>query len=269
MNNSILTISVTQANTQPWLKIWKEGQTKTWMSTYDNLVNIINIQSKKTPELIMMFDRVIEKHRYSLKYGTFVSHFNSLWTKFLSSNIPKARLIASENLLIIDCWSTYMLTNQRNLGFYKYFLENINSDFLFQTNSSSYVDCFKLIKLLEVHDARKDLYAGFIVNPKDKIKFVSGAGRLLSRKTIERIVANYKKYPKNNLEDISLGYFLHGLGVSPINLPRVELPDIKSVLDLTDSTLQKNFLYRCKSKEKPRNDIDIMNILHKRLTDVS
>ena len=170
MNNSILTISVTQANTQPWIKIWKEGQAKTWMSTYNNLVNIINIQSKKTPEPIMIFDRIIEQYRYSLKYGTFISHFNNLWTRFLSSNIPKARLIAIENLLIIDCWSTYMLTNQRNLGFYKYFLENIKSDFLFQTNSSSYVNCNNLIKLLEDYDARKDLYAGFIVNPSDEIR---------------------------------------------------------------------------------------------------
>ena len=35
-------ISITQANTEPWLSIWHEGQEKTWMQKYNSTVNIVN-----------------------------------------------------------------------------------------------------------------------------------------------------------------------------------------------------------------------------------
>ena len=46
-NKTNLMISITQANTEPWLSIWREGQEKTWMKKYKNTANIVNCKSKR------------------------------------------------------------------------------------------------------------------------------------------------------------------------------------------------------------------------------
>lgn len=50
-NKTNLMISITQANTEPWLSIWHEGQEKTWMKKYKNTANIVNCKSKTPPKL--------------------------------------------------------------------------------------------------------------------------------------------------------------------------------------------------------------------------
>ena len=93
-------------------------------------------------------------------------------------------------------------------------------------------------------------------------QFASGAGTLLSRKSIELLAENWKRFKFDTLEDVSHGDLMRELGVTPIPLTRVDLTDIESVRSLPRSVLESEFHYRCKSSKVPRQDVQIMNVLH-------
>lgn len=267
-NKTNLMISITQANTEPWLSIWREGQEKTWMKKYKNTANIVNCKSKTPPKLFAKFDFHHEKLRYHLKVGRYISIFDKILALFIPKKIPAYSYNKVKKILEVKSMSMYILTNRRNLSLFKFFIEETNCDFLFQTNTSSYVNCENLMQLLNNFESETDLYAGYIVEPDSVRKFVSGAGRLMSRKTVELILKNYKKYPHDNLEDVSIGDFLRTHGVTPVELPRLDIPSLEILNSISDKDLNTNFIYRCKSDTIPRKDVEIMLNLHDRLTKI-
>jgi hypothetical protein len=261
-------ISVTQANTEPWLSIWHEGQEKTWMKKYENIVKIVNFKSKTPLKLFAKFDYYHEKLRYNLIAGRYISILDKILALFIPKKIPAYTYNESQNLLEVDSMSIYILTNRRNLSLFKFFIEETSCNILFQTNTSSYVNCENLIELINQFKPESNLYAGYIVEPSSARKFVSGAGRLMSRKTVELILKNHKTYPHDNLEDVSVGDFLKLFGITPLVLPRLDIPNLEILDKITDKELNANFLYRCKSDTLPRKDVEIMLCLHKRLTKI-
>jgi IS1 family transposase len=263
-----LMISITQANTEPWLSIWHEGQEKTWMQKYNSTVNIVNCKSETPPKLFAKFDFHHEKLRYHLKLGRYISILDKILALFIPKKIPTYTYNKEKKLLEVKSMSIYILTNRRNLALFKFFVEETNCHFLFQTNTSSYVNCENLMQLLNKFKSETDLYAGYIVEPDSPRKFVSGAGRLMSRRTVELILKNYKKYPHNNLEDVSVGDFLRVHSVTPIELPRLDIPNLEILNRISDKELSNNFIYRCKSDTIPRKDVEIMLNLHDRLNKI-
>jgi hypothetical protein len=261
-------ISVTQANTEPWLSIWHEGQEKTWMKRYENAVKVVNFKSKTPIKLFAKFDFYHEKLRYNLRAGKYISILDKVLALFIPRKIPAYTYNESQNLLEVDSMSIYLLTNRRNLSLFKFFIEETSCEFLFQTNTSSYINCEKLIELINGFNPESNLYAGYIVEPSSARKFVSGAGRLMSRKTVDLMLKNYKTYPHDNLEDVSVGDFLKSHGVAPLALPRLDIPNLEILEKFTDEELKNNFLFRCKSDALPRKDIEIMLHLHKKLTKI-
>jgi hypothetical protein len=136
---------------------------------------------------------------------------------------------------------------------------------LFQTNTSSYVNCKNLLKILKGFRSELNLYAGFVIEQNSDREFVSGAGRLMSRATVELILRNYKFYPHDNLEDVSVGDFLRKYGVKPFPLQRLDIPNLETLGKISNKELNSNFIFRCKSDSIPRTDTKIMIELHKRL----
>jgi hypothetical protein len=261
-------VSITQANTEPWLSIWKEGQEKTWMMKYNKKATILNYKSKAPPKFLAKFDVCHEKYRYHRKIGKYVSIFDKIFALITSKKIPKYDYIESANLLAVDSYSMYLLTNKRNLSLFKFFIEETECDFLFQTNTSSYVECVKLFEVVENFDPKSFVYAGYVVEPQSTRAFVSGAGRLLSRASVELMYRHYKQFPHNNLEDVSIGDFMRKFGVKPHHLKRLDLPNLKVLQNTSDQELSDNFIFRCKSDEIPRKDVIIMHELHNRLNQI-
>jgi hypothetical protein len=260
-----LMVSITQANTEPWLSIWREGQQKTWMKKDKKIVTILNYKSKAPPKFLAKFDIYHERYRYHQKIGKYVSIFDKIFAQITSKEIPAYKYIESENLLAVDSYSMYLLTNKRNLSLFKFFIEETECNFLFQTNTSSYVDCTKLLRVIENFDPKSNVYAGFVVEPQSTRAFVSGAGRLLSRAAIELIYSQYKQFPHDNLEDVSIGDFMRKFGVEPLHLNRLDLPNLEILNNISDEELGSNFVFRCKSDEVPRKDAIIMQKLHARI----
>lgn len=258
-------ISVTQANTEPWISIWRDGQAKTWMKKYSSIVKIVNYKSKTPPNYLVLFDKYHEKFRYHPKIGRYISVFDKIFGLVIPKEIPTYTFNKSKNLLEVNSMSMYILTNRRNLSLYKYFIDETNCDFLFQTNTSSYINCEILLDILKNYKANLNLYAGHIIEQNSNREFVSGAGRLMSRATIELILENHKSYPHDNLEDVSVGDFLRKYGIKPIALQRLDIPNLEALNRISDLELNKNFIFRCKSDTIPRIDAQIMLKLHGRL----
>ena len=59
---------------------------------------------------------------------------------------------------------------------------------------------------------------------------------------------------------------MKSLGVPALALSRVDLPTPESVAALPESVIQSQFHFRCKSTDSPRKDVEIMRLLHVRVT---
>ena len=264
MGNTLL-IAIGQANTEPWTSIWKEGQEKTWIKYHNNGIPVVHVQSINAPSFVQKLDALHEKNRYRKIIGVWQGRFDKIATKFISGKIPEYNFNANTKILIVNSWSTYFLLGQRVIALYDWFLKNTNKDFLFCTNTSSYINKKNLLSLVQKFDPTDAIYAGFLLPEGAKQQFVSGAGRLLSRKSIELFVNNWHKYTHLALEDVAQGRLMEILGISPIPLSRVSLPTPESVAALSDSVIQTEFHFRCKSQEVPRKDVEIMRLLHERV----
>jgi hypothetical protein len=264
MGNTLL-IAIGQANTEPWTSIWKEGQEKTWINYDSETPSIVHVQSIDAPYFFKILDALHEKNRYRKIIGTWQGRFDKITAKLISKKIPSYKFDVNNQILMVNSWSLYFLFGRRAIALYDWFLKNTDKDFLFCTNTSSYINKKNLLSLVQKFDPADAIYAGYLLPEGERQQFVSGAGRLLSRKSIELIVNNWHKYTHEALEDVAHGRLMEGLGISPISLSRVSLPTSESVAALSDSVIQTEFHFRCKSQEVPRKDVEIMRLLHERV----
>jgi hypothetical protein len=154
------------------------------------------------------------------------------------------------------------------MGLYKWFLAQREYNFLFTTNTSSYINQKKLIDVIQSFNESDLVYAGFLIPEFGENQFVSGAGKLLSRKVVEIIVNNSASYKHSYLEDVDLGHFLREKRIAPIKLSRLEIRNPREVSEIPEDRLREEFHYRCKSFERPRKDADIMLELHKMISNL-
>jgi len=268
MKKSIL-IAIAQANTEPWMTIRKEGQEKTWIKVKIDGAKVIHYQSKNAPFLIRKFDYFHEKIRYRRILGLWQGRFDKVITKFISRKIPKYYYDINNQILTVNSWSTYFFFGQRNIALYDWFLKDTDADFLYVTNSSSYINQRNLLRVIEQFNPNETIYAGNIYLTGGSEEFVSGAGKLLSRKSVEVIRDNWHKHSHETLEDVTLGRFMKNMGISAIPLMSVLVPTVDAVGTLSDSNLRSEFHFRCKSEEIPRKDVEIMRLLHDRISTVT
>jgi hypothetical protein len=257
-----LLFAISQANTEPWISIWKNGQQTTWMSDNHSRVEIINFQSKKTPLLVKKYDYWFEKFRYRKYLGFLIGYLNYLNRFIIRRSIPKYEYLQSNNLLVANTWSTYQVMGRRNFALFHYFYYSTDYDFLFMSNTSSYFNQDLVMKLIDSLNSSEDLYAGIIISPGSPRSFVSGAGKLLSRKTVKKLLDNAANYRHDNLEDVCLGDLMRSLGIKPTPLPRLDVSHPNQVKDIPLDLLNHHFHYRCKSSSRPRQDVEIMLELH-------
>jgi hypothetical protein len=260
-------IAISHAEVHPWIEI-KETQEKTWIKNSPNNVNVIFYLSKPAPFVIKHIDFLIEKYRFSTKYGKIVTFINKTSAKFISHKIPKYVFNENTNSLVVDSWSTYQLFGRRNLALFDWFLRTTNADYLYQTNVSSYISVNKFIEMLNEFDKKDLIYAGSIINPdRSPFPIVSGSGKLLSRNLVVEIMKNPKLLKFDNLEDVGLAESVSKIGVEAFALPRLDLPNLNKLRSCSKSELASHFQFRCKSDSIPRIDVQIMEELHTRLFD--
>jgi hypothetical protein len=128
-------------------------------------------------------------------------------------------------------------------------------DYLFRTNSSSYVDKKLLIDFLSDKPTEK-YYAGHSSTDQD-VNYVSGSGIIMSKDLVQIILNEKNKIDLSLMDDASFAKILNSNGVFPIQVDRCNYSDI--IVEKLDCN---SFLYRLKSSSTRRTDIENMYRIH-------
>ena len=175
-----------------------------------------------------------------LASDTYPSYRNHLaqkktWVMHKSENVKVYFYKAGENTgiknndLIVKSGSRADEIGYKNFEAFDWIIKNEDFDFLFRTNTSSFINVKNLHEYINKSHNRSDLiYDGKIINLKNKkndtcIKFVSGSGILFSKKTIETLVNNKDEYDHSLWEDVAIGELLNKKGVFPTNGKRYDI----------------------------------------------
>lgn len=136
-------------------------------------------------------------------------------------------------------------------------------DYIFRTNSSSYVNKKALLEFAKTLPTEK-LYAGWEIKGNEGFNIVSGAGFFLSRDTAKILMENIDPVFEKE-EDYYCAKILHEHGI--------EIIDDKSRYDYTGGVLQQLSIktlqpYHIRFKTDSREqDIENMKIIHKLITE--
>jgi hypothetical protein len=154
-----------------------------------------------------------------------------------------------------------------NIGYktiraFEILLKNNNFDYIFRTNSSSYVNIDKLVDYLDDKPVN-EFYHGIVGN-HGGINFASGCGYFISKDLVEKVVENKNKWNHRFMDDVSLACLLRDIGI---------YPTISKRLDITHTPVPDNifdyFHFRCKTSGDRIGDVRIMNELKSKLKNKS
>lgn len=134
-------------------------------------------------------------------------------------------------------------------------------DFVFRTNSSSYVQKLRLIEFAKTLPAEK-LYAGWEIKTNENFNIISGAGIFMSTDVIKILINNISpEFEKE--EDYYIGSILNEQGIQTI--------DDKSRIDYTGGLQQQLVIaslqpYHIRFKTDNRlHDAENMRVIHRLL----
>lgn len=194
-----------------------------------------------------------------LASDTYPSYRNKLvqkktWAMDATENIKVYFYSAGEdtflqnNDLIVESGDRADEIGYKNFKAFEWVNNNEDFDFLFRTNTSSFVNIQNLEKHINNLEKNKDpIYEGIIMQLKNKknnteIKFVSGAGILFNKKSIEILIDNQNEFDHSLWEDVAIGELLNKKGVFPTSGKRYEISGniFKQNVDL------KHYHYRCR-----------------------
>jgi hypothetical protein len=151
----------------------------------------------------------------------------------------------------------------RTLSAFEFILNDSKWEYLWRANVSNYVYAPRLLSIIETLP-NNSLAAGEI-NYFGDIPYLSGAGYLLSRDVVERIIENTRLWNNAYLDDVALGLLLLDLDIPLLRVERLSISDV-SQLDLyTRSELVKYASFRCNGLHDRNQDILIMKKLNQKL----
>lgn len=141
-------------------------------------------------------------------------------------------------------------------------LSQKNYDYIFRTNSSSYVNIEYLLDYLKDKPS-KMFYHGVIAHYEpENFNFVSGSGYIISRDLVDLVIKNKDKWDHSlaNADDVSIGKLLNSFGVvATQGIRRYVGFDIET---LTKKEFDENYHFRCKCYDR-NDDVLLMEKLDK------
>lgn len=182
----------------------------------------------------------------------------------------KSNMEHTGDRLFFDFPEGYSNIGHKTLAAFEYVHNNLEYDFIFRTNTSSYVHLPRLVKHLSKFDPSMDLYHGVkCVPPEFEIKrglrpiFASGCGYTLSKATVSKVLEHRGSWDHNQIDDLALAWLMKDLGVPVTDAPRIDF-NHPSKFDPSMLTDPNVFHVRCKCEVGGDRllDIEIMSKVH-------
>jgi hypothetical protein len=158
------------------------------------------------------------------------------------------------------------LIGYKTIQAFQFLLENYDFDFVFRTNSSSYVDGPLLLKHIRELPSG-DVYGG-VLGAAPQGPFASGAGILLSKSLVEKVVAEAASWRHGLIDDVALSELIRERISTPIeitNLSRVQFRTLDEVRNAPQKLFDDEYHFRCKTNSAA-DTIQIMKEIFKRKT---
>lgn len=155
---------------------------------------------------------------------------------------------------IIKCTSNEGLYNigHKTIESFQYLFDNEEFDFIFRTNSSSFINIYKMIEFLS-NKPKERFYCGYINMLKEtKILFASGSGYFLSKDVVKLILENKDKWNHEFIDDVSLGILCRELSIDLVQSKRCDISNVD--MEITSDLLNNHFHFRCKTNSIGRKD---------------
>jgi hypothetical protein len=131
-------------------------------------------------------------------------------------------------------------------------IKDLEFDFIFRTNSSSYVDKSILYdRLVNIKDI--NYYAG-INGYFDNIKFASGSGFVMTKNLVNLILNNKSSFRHDLIDDVAVGKLVGDLGVPLYSAERFDINNNNHIA-------KNHYHYRIKTDNR-ENDISTMYKIH-------
>lgn len=269
VSDSKLIIGVLQVDRSPWTEIRTLGQETTWFKRPHRGVTVINLFGRRPNRGLVLLDKIHEGLRRTGPMRQLLARFDGLlgesWRqignlKFEVSTRPACldlRVQVPEAILTLPL---------KELALFRYFLTSTNANWLYLTNTSSYVRCQQLLNLLPDLPQEK-VYGGWLRG--ERVRFASGANRLLSRDVVEFVVKNFHKWDFRFVDDLSLGLLLRKEPLHNPTIPTIEFSEERAIENASDEMLRNSIHFRLKAgPDKLRRDVALMRALHYRLVNL-
>jgi hypothetical protein len=273
MQNPKLLCAIGHGLYKPWIDILYNGQAKTWLSgEIPEDMTILHFHGRKLGTFGLFMDRRHEAIRWTNKYFSFplslVDGFLGYpFKNFVPSYFPSNELKTKHLAIKINFPDAYVTVRWKILGLFEYFLNETSCNYLMLTTSSSYINT-RILENFVNSLPENGVYVGSLSYPG--ARFVSGSNRILSRDVVEVLYENRMSWKIGTIEDLELGRLikLH-LNINATTVPIVNIESLEQLENLDPKILYSNYHFRLKSGTlKNRNDVQIMEALHKKLLNI-
>ncbi len=127
----------------------------------------------------------------------------------------------NQNILSIRDSGTAQDIGYKTLKAFEWVSDNVEFDYIFRTNTSSYVNVGNLEKYIQEEASEESLlYRGILHERKYKGKksnfvYVNGAGVLMNKKVIDLVLSQKEQWDHSEWDDVALGKLMFENGVIP------------------------------------------------------
>ena len=233
---------------QPYIELAKQGQGLSILKEYiEPEILVIHYYGKPGGPLLQKIDQFHEFLRWKSRFTNILLQALDFVIcapmLFWIPKVSKSTTLGLPNQEF-SCHVIDMLLTLRwkQLSIYKYINSNYSFDYVYDTNSSSYIDFKNLLRQAKEFTA-SPLYAGSTPTPK----FVSGSNRFFDRKALEIILKKRAFWSPSLLEDVAIGELMLRNSISITQTPTIEIPSIEALNALAAEVLEINYHFRVKS----------------------
>jgi hypothetical protein len=146
----------------------------------------------------------------------------------------------------------------------KYLLDDTSWKYLWRANISNYPHIDNLLGWLKDLDYPEDVAAG-IIHEFHGVEYLSGAGYLLSRSVVQKVVNRSREWRHEYLDDVALGILLEELSTPLSSLQRIAFTQPGQVQAVDEVVFKSAHSFRCNAGVNRLTDIEIMRALKVRI----
>lgn len=254
-------VVISMKKSWPWREIFEQGQMPTWIRQCQALeIPVFTLESKSPSAAVGLAERFVERWRY----GRFVGHLVRSCLRIAHLVLPPSEItwgvIPGDIPRIIEnSSSSYLTFFRRNGALFDWFLNETSHELLYRVHSSSFIDPAGLQSFVAGLDTNASLVAGKTEFDSQGREFLSGAGILFTRAAVALLNTSFRDVRRDLPEDVGLSLLFASHHLERASIERV---DYETLQEATVHSIPEGiFHFRCKSRQRPEGDIQIMQLL--------